>query len=657
MQGIKIYSLRFFICLWVFLCLSSLPTELYANLKSQSKDTLAKQDTTVRFPRLRSLNTGSTFYYYDHALQTSVPYFKAIDTGLWMVQRFNPVYGGPDFRADRGSLGMPDQLIEYELRDDIGFSYGVDPFASWRYTLENTPFYQTKRAYTLLKYENNFGKEDLFSVLHSQNVAQGLNLTIDYEVLKMPDNKARYFKNSKTLHHHLRFYGNYFSKNGKYKALFGYIRNSITVGENGGMVQDSLYTKNIETNRLLIPVNLQDATRAWKENTAFLKQSYHFAKDKGDSLHPDIHSYGFLMHTFELNEYKSIYTDHSSSLDSFYTHYYINANSTQDTNRVIKISNTLLYSSSDFENVSKSFPIQFLAGLRNEYIQVKDMVEKDAIVQWFPFAEMRLSVAKKFLLDVYYEQALWGYNAGNFLGFAQFSYLFKDEYNNSFRDRDGIRLKVGIKQEETDWVKQRYFSNHFYFNTNFAPEKEFYGELQFKAKGWEFLAGYYLKNDYVMLLKEGPKQVDQSFFIAKAMLAKNFIFGWFGWENRLLAQYVSNQKYAHLPVFCLKETVYGIIPIKDITRIHVGFDIYYNTSYYADAYMPALGMYYWQDEIRTGNYMIIDFFLNFQVKTANIFVRVSHLNQGLFGYNTIATPHYGLAGRAVQFGLTWRLMD
>ncbi|MEG2337321.1 MAG: putative porin, partial [Bacteroidales bacterium] len=510
---------------WILLCnafillstVSANPLGMEAKpIKDSSQNrAISKAKDTTKYAIFKKLNTGSTYFFYDQTLQTSVPYFTPIDTGLWMVQRFNPVYNGPDFRADRGGLGMPDQLMEYTLKEEVGFSYGVDPFASWRYTLANTPFYQTKRAYTFLSYENNFGKEDLFSVVHSQNVAQGLNLTVDYKVLQMPDNKARYFQNSKTMHHHLRIYGNYFSKKGKYKALFGYIRNSITIGENGGMVTDSLYTQNIEPNRLLIPVNLLKANRSWKENSYFLKHSYHFAKNKGDSLHPNIYSYGFLMHTFELNQYRSVYTDQSSPQEDFYEHFYLNAALTQDTNRIVKMSNTLLYSSSDFESVNKRFPVQFLLGVKNEYIQLKDMIEKNNIVQWIPFAEMRFR-SKNFLLDVYYEQVLGGYNAGDLNGALQFAYLFNTGSNTSYRGRDGIRLKAGIKNMQTDWVKQRYLSNHFYFNYDFTPEKEVYAELQLKVLGWEFLAGCYFKDDYVMLLADGPKQVDRSFFVAKA---------------------------------------------------------------------------------------------------------------------------------------------
>ena len=64
-----------------------------------------------------------------------------------------------------------------------------------------------------------------------------------------------------------------------------------------------------------------------------------------------------------------------------------------------------------------------------------------------------------------------------------------------------------------------------------------------------------------------------------------------------------------------------------------------------------------QDEVKTGNFVMLNVFLNFKVKRANLFVKGVNIAQGLFGYNYIQTPHYPLWDRCVRFGVSWRFFD
>ena len=39
----------------------------------------------------------------------------------------------------------------------------------------------------------------------------------------------------------------------------------------------------------------------------------------------------------------------------------------------------------------------------------------------------------------------------------------------------------------------------------------------------------------------------------------------------------------------------------------IGFDIRYNTEFYADAYDPASGRFYWQDQQKIGNFPLLTY--------------------------------------------------
>ena len=54
----------------------------------------------------------------------------------------------------------------------------------------------------------------------------------------------------------------------------------------------------------------------------------------------------------------------------------------------------------------------------------------------------------------------------------------------------------------------------------------------------------------------------------------------------------------------------------------IGFDLYYNTSYYANAYMPSLAVFYQQKEKMLGNHPYVDVFLNVRLKRGQVFSEI-----------------------------------
>ena len=72
----------------------------------------------------------------------------------------------------------------------------------------------------------------------------------------------------------------------------------------------------------------------------------------------------------------------------------------------------------------------------------------------------------------------------------------------------------------------------------------------------------------------------------------------------------------------------------------IGFDLFYNTSYYANAYMPSLAVFYQQQEKQLGNYPYFDVFLNIRLKRVRFFLKYEHLNSGWIEKNFFTALHY-----------------
>ena len=104
--------------------------------------------------------------------------------------------------------------------------------------------------------------------------------------------------------------------------------------------------------------------------------------------------------------------------------------------------------------------------------------------------------------------------------------------------------------------------------------------------------------------------------------------------------------------------IFVTLPLfKGATTIQPGISLYYNTSYYADAYMPALRSFYAQGNKEIGNFVYADIFFNFRIKRARMFFKYSHFNS-LFGtYDYYMVPSYPMMDAGFRFGISWKFFD
>lgn len=621
---------------------------------------------SIRRAKLAGLakSRGETVYFYDLPMQSGLPVFDTMTYPLDGFQVYDEAYKHKDFRANRGNFGMPDQLLEYMPRYTSSFSLRTNPFSSWFYTPENTPFYQTKNPYTTLYFVNNFGKDmNYFKATYYQNVARGLNMGVDFRVYDVYGN----YINSRSNQYNVRFSGNYISRDAKYRIVFGYIHNVAAVGENGGLKADSLFLKNSINNRLRMPVYMERASNRWRENRYFFKHSYHFYKTGKDSIAENNRSYGYLTHEFDVEDLYMRYKDQTTAADGLYENFFLSPQESRDKTNLMKMTNRLYYSSADMEYIPFGYRFKVAAGVKNEYIRWHDQMRREEWVQLAPFVRLQLDFADRFVLDAYADLNFWGYNFLDMAAWVRFKYLFKNDRERTISKRDGIQLKLGWSNFTPDMIYSYHLSNHHYWDNAFnqydwagpgMQSMEYNMQLDFSYKGWWARVKASYLNNYTFFKKDGPQTAFNDFWVFNAVMGKNVHIGkYVGLDNLIGFSYVSNQDYMHLPLFNMQENIYGIIPIKHIAQIQIGLEFIYNTSYYADAYDPSLASYYWQDEVKTGNFFFMNVFLNFQVKRANFFVKGVNIAEGLFKRNYIQTPHYPLLDRCFRFGISWRFFD
>jgi len=178
-------------------------------------------------------------------------------------------------------LGLISDDLEFIFRDDILFSYGRSPFEIYRFTPFNTKFYQNTVPYVELYYVLGGGNRmQNFRMLFAQNVMRGWNVGAEYNILLAPG----VYNRAGTRHDNIRVFSNFISECQRYRAVAGYFFNHLRSQESGGiLVNDSplISSSGLRqfagiSNKRVVPIQLQNAENTWRENSFYLRQTFHF---------------------------------------------------------------------------------------------------------------------------------------------------------------------------------------------------------------------------------------------------------------------------------------------------------------------------------------------------------------------------------------------
>ena len=164
-----------------------------------------------------------------------------------------------------------------------------------------------------------------------------------------------------------------------------------------------------------------------------------------------------------------------------------------------------------------------------------------------------------------------------------------------------------------------------------------------------------------------PAQESSTFPVFSGDLQKDFHLWKFRFLNMLNIQFSGNQEAMPLPLMSFRNSTFFDhrfwFPWTN-GRLHlqVGFDLYYHSTYYAPAYMPATGQFYNQQERKIGDYPYLDAFLNVKVKRTRIFLKYEHVTSGVLGYEFFTILHYPMNQRVLLTcstppALTWMRMS
>ena len=584
-----------------------------------------------------------------------------------------------NYYLNTGNVGSPHISLLPDCGKDISFKYQPSVFDGYGYSFNNLPFYQTERPYTVLSFYNSLISDYQVRVIHTQNLTRRWNIALHYDLI----NSEGAYSNQKTLNNYLGISTNYYSSNLRYQVKGGIIWKKLNIQENGGIVADSLFTENIQSNRSGIPVNMYYAATKYNNFAVVAHQSYNFARKIETFIHTDTvaaatdssaavitydtttykgspFNLGVLSHQITLDNTKRNFY-HSNIDPLYYPNIYVDSTNTFDSVSYLKIENLLFWSNDAYKDYSYKNPFKLSAGIKHICAQSTltygldyGYVQSLWINSLLPFAKADILLGK-FTINLFAEKSISDFTVmqNNNLVKAKISYTANDHV---------VSISAYNSHKSPDLFYYNYFGNNYaWCNREYETIRTNNINFKYNWKDYiELSSGITNAQNMVWLDTNSlPFQTDRSAWLAQTKLNTNLKFGLFNWRTFNALQFTSDNDVFRVPTFACKHSYFfNFTLFNKALELQTGVDFRYHTTFYADAYNPSMAAFYRQNNIEVGNYIWMDIFASLQIKHATIFLKLYHINS-LWEKNPnyFVIPHYPGQDFTLQWGFVWKFFD
>jgi hypothetical protein len=618
-----------------------------------------------------------------------------VDTALDNFQNYNPVFRQYTGVATLGNIGLPAQSIVYDERPQNKEFIIINNFLPFMKLQDNTCYFNTRKPFTRITYLNGGSsqiKEERLEAFHTQNLTKTLNVGLHYTT----SSSLGHYRFQKVKNNSFRFFSNLAGQVYSYHLSFN--MNKIVADENGGVLNDALitdttytYTKDIPTLFGGVETSTEHSPDVFSEVRNINLLAVQEVAFRGNRQKPDSGSsprrlkifYPKLIYIFSLDRNIRLFTDKNPAVgleSGLYPALNVSNSHTSDSLLYWKILNTLrlqfqgkknnhYFVDYSYEYTAYSMAVaadQNTSGTNDSIWFITDVFKLPALnynsrlVSSFLSSGFEKVFANLVELSLYGRYYFTGYKATDFILGGDLKFTFGDA-------KRPVTLQIsGTNELHTpDFLYTHYASNNFLWTRSFDKTSlnHLSMNLLVSSKKFEIQGDYYLFRNYIYLNEEAfPDQYQNPLSLFSVSAYKRFDFWKVSSISKLAFQKSENENILDLPAIALYNSTYLTHMInfkatggKLLTMI--GFDLYYNTKYYADAYMPALASFHRQKEKQLGNYPYFDAFLNVQLKRFRIFLKMEHVNSGWIDKNYFSVLHYPRNDRSFKVGLTWTFYD
>lgn len=504
-----------------------------------------------------------------------------------------------------------------------------------KYFDNNIVLPRTDSAVTNANYDYGLTDSHIFNVDFSNKIGDSyINFLLNRE------SSAGVLNNSKYKSISILFDG--LKNTGKWQYNYGYYKNSYSIGENGGIFNDSFLLNAESVDEFSIPTKLNTAMNEVELEGAYFENFYYFTEQdfKVDSLSNNQRSKGYshglgLKVSITKNQFN--YSMQQSDIDSlFYSDVYYNLTSTNDSIGYLKTSYDLAYRLLDSSN-REVLDVRVINDLYDWDILNGSIISLNAYN--YRFGKLGLN-------SIYTYMGLW-------------RGAYKFEINESFViDNLMIDALVSYEKSLPSYFYLRYIGNHFQWNNDFdeieslkAEIEGFHKKLNIGIKGtFHRSSNYVYMNSFSL-----PQQLNNSFnyysFSLNHILQSKFI--------KLYTSGIfqgSSSEVIRFPELSFSSTFSYCFRLGEL-KLMTGFQASYFTSFLGMAYNPNLRELYLQDTEEVGGFPLLDAFASVKVGGVDIFVKWENVLFNTYSREFYLYPGYLAVPRMIRVGLNWKFIN
>ncbi len=581
------------------------------------------------------------------------------DSTLANFQQYDPVRKRELDYMHLGNPGSAHQPLVFETTWRRGFEVGLNQFDLYMTKAPDVKFYRLQKAYSNFAFM--VGSEQAETYLQadfSRNFANRLNFAVSYDRLswlgtenQFPNQNVR--NTTVTLGFWLR------GKTDRYQGFLAATTNTIEHEDHGGIEAEIDLTENNAT-----PAAAQvflDNAQSRYANQEVAYTHYLQLGGKPDSLKGMTRAFT-LSHQAVFGNYIYKFFDDNVNADATFFQRFPNFNADlRGVRHFIQ-----------HQKIENSFRLRtFKLGQSrvSEAKRERDLLEVGVVSSIYLLnQEPRDTTINNLFLT-----GKWNISLGERLRLETYGHLGLLDNVGDYRAEGRLLLDFkNFGRLEGEFVNQLYSPNllqHRFFvsqrpiwNNDFRQTLETSIGGTYSLSNWDLrITGrYHLLNNYIYFdTLSTPKQTSVPISILQFILQKDFKVWNFHLDNTVALQQAS-EDFVRLPQIFAKHSFYYQGYWFQVLNVRVGFDVRYNSTYFADYYNPVTGQFHLQDSREVPLYPGLDAFFTMRVTKFRAFAKFENmLNSASFRSDEFfyQTAYYAHPPAALRVGFKWRLVD
>lgn len=590
-----------------------------------------------------------------------------LDTLLDGIQNFNYIFKKSISNTYLGNFPSPYEANIFITRNTVQDFYPLTYVRAFLFKPDDALNFNTTTPFTRLKYFTGGGKgkaENMLDVWHVQNIRPWWSAGMRYNLISSDGRYA----NQKAKAYNFSIFSTY-EKDRLSLSLF-LNQNNGHFKENGGIKERSYVTDSTSDNKaenMPVWLNGSEAKNSYRNLNFNLQGQYNIGKAK-EVVHNEDTLFTYpakAVFNFRVEGNEHWYREQNINFE-FFPNTYIDSTATYDhiRNKIYDLSAKFVLN----EHPRYKYLPGVYAGLDFKLENYDQRTAFDTVTRTESFGKTNYSgtylTAGLFNVD---STALFTYDvAGRLCVLGHYAGNFKiDGFLSQALRRDKsslLRAEASIELKSVNPFFDRYVGNHNIWENDFKPIKTIRIEGKYINTRLRTELGVGFNNIFSYVYFDTiamPQQTSKTLMVLTAWAKEIFRAGHFYFDQSVYFQKSTQEDILSLPAISLySHNYYQNHLFKRALELQVGIDLFYNTRFYSDNYMPSIMQFYNQREVKTGNYPKVDVFLNLHIKRAMLFVKYEHVNYHLKNHgNFFSAADYPINPGMLKFGIQWDFFD